>query len=281
VKKDQALPVVLVFAGNDPTGGAGIQADIEALSSMGCHAAPVITAITIQDTQDVKGYFPLDMSTITEQARAVLEDMPVAAVKIGMLGSVEAIEAIAAILEDYPDIPVIFDPVLTSGAGSELADDEMIGAICQLLLPKTTILVPNSLEARTLAREADVLDACAHEIMDMGCEYVLITGSHEQTEKVENIFYGNKRVLDSYGWERLEGSYHGSGCTLASAIAGLMAQGLDPLSAVHEAQEYTWKALQGGYRLGMGQLLPDRFFWAHTSEDLGYDDDEDSGPTLQ
>ncbi|MDH5257989.1 MAG: hydroxymethylpyrimidine/phosphomethylpyrimidine kinase [Gammaproteobacteria bacterium] len=274
MKNEQALPVVLVFAGNDPTGGAGIQADIETLASMGCHAAPVITAITIQDTQDVQGYFPLDMATIVEQARTVLEDMPIAAVKIGMLGSVDAIEAVATILEDYPGLPVIFDPVLASGGGAELADAEMIEEIVRLLLPKTTILVPNSLEARSLAREADVLDACAHELLDMGCEYVLITGSHEATEKVENIFYGNDRVLDSFSWERLEGSYHGSGCTLASAIAGLMAQGLDPLSAVHEAQEYTWKSLEGGYRIGMGQLLPDRFFWAHVGEDLNAEDEE-------
>jgi len=274
VKNEKALPVVLVFAGNDPTGGAGIQADIETLASMGCHAAPVITAITIQDTQDVKGYFPLDMSTIVEQARTVLEDMPVAAVKIGMLGSVDAIEAVATVLEDYPGLPVIFDPVLASGGGAELADEEMIELIGSLLLPKTTILVPNSLEARSLAREADVLDACAHELMDAGCEYVLITGSHEQTEHVENIFYGNARVLDTFVWDRLEGSYHGSGCTLASAIAGLMAQGLDPLSAVHEAQEFTWKSLQSGYRVGMGQLLPDRFFWAQTTEDLSHDDEE-------
>ena len=272
MNKDKALPIVLVFAGNDPTGGAGIQADIETLASMGCHAAPVITAITIQDTQDVKGYFPLDMATVLEQARTVLEDMPVAAIKIGMLGSVDAIEAVATILEDYPGLPVIFDPVLASGGGAELADSEMIDAIGELLLPKTTILVPNSLEARALAREADVLDACAHELMDTGCEYVLITGSHEQTEKVENIFYGNDRVLDTFSWERLEGTYHGSGCTLASAIAGLMAQGLDPLSAVHEAQEYTWKSLENGYRVGMGQLLPDRFFWAEANEDLAYDD---------
>jgi len=267
LKTDQTLPVVMVFAGNDPTGGAGIQADIESLASMGCRAAPVITAITIQDTVDVKGYFPLDMATITEQARTVLEDMPIAAFKIGMLGSVEAIEAIAAILEDYPDHPVIFDPVLASGSGEELADDEMIAAITQLLLPKSTIIVPNSLEARVLAREADVLDACAHELMDAGCEYVLITGSHEPTEKVENVLYGNDRVMDTFSWERLEGSYHGSGCTLASAIAGLIAQGLDPLSAVQEAQEYTYKSLLNSHRIGMGQLLPDRFFWAQTEDE--------------
>lgn len=264
---DNEIPVVMCFSGNDPTGGAGIQADIEALASMGCHAAPVITAITIQDTQDVQGFSPCDLTMITEQARAVLEDMPVAAFKIGLLGSAEAAEAIHTILRDYPAIPVVFDPVLASGAGTELADEDLKGAMCSLLLPQTTVFTPNSQEARELAHEADTLDACAHELMDLGAEYVLITGSHENTPKVVNTLYCNQRQLDSYSWERLPHNYHGSGCTLASAIAGLLAQGLDPMAAVHEAQQYTWHSLSAARRVGMGQYLPDRFFWAHSPDD--------------
>jgi hydroxymethylpyrimidine/phosphomethylpyrimidine kinase len=128
---------------------------------------------------------------IVEQARAVLEDMPVSAFKIGMLGSVEAAEAVHSILADYPDIPVVLDPVFAAGGGAPLADAELIDVINKLLLPVTTIAVPNSAEARLLAKEADVLEACAQEIMDTGCEYVLITGGHEPTEKVQNMFYGN------------------------------------------------------------------------------------------
>ncbi len=275
MSENQKLPIVLVLAGNDPTGGAGIQADIETLASMGCHAAPVITAITVQDTQNVTGYYPMDLSMIVEQARSVLEDMPVAAIKIGMLGSIEGIEAVSTIIQDYPNLPVVFDPILIAGGGTPLADDEMTSAMCSLLIPKSTVLVPNSNEARALAKEADTMDACAQELMDMGAEYVLVTGSHEQTEKVENIFYGNNRILDTFSWDRLPNQYHGSGCTLASAIAGLLAQGLDPLSAVHEAQEYTWKSLESGYRAGMGQFLPDRFFWAQSLEDGNKDEDGD------
>ena len=267
MKDNSSLPVVLVFAGNDPTGGAGIQADIESIASMGAHAAPVITSITVQDTQNVKSYFPLDLGGIVEQARAVLEDMPVSAIKIGMLGSLEAVEAVNSILVDYENVPVILDPVIAAGGGAPLVDGEMLDALCDLLLPKTTILVPNSMEARRLAREADVLEACAQELMDMGTEYVLVTGSHEQTEQVENYFYGNGRLIDSFSWERLPHTFHGSGCTLASCIAGLMAHRIDPLSAVYEAQEFTWKSLQAGYRAGMGQLLPNRFFWASEDED--------------
>ena len=265
----------MCFSGSDPSGGAGIQADIETLAGMGCHASPIITSITVQDTRNVKGYYPLDAAMIIEQARAVLEDMPVAAFKIGMLGSVEAAEAVQSVLVDYPDLPVILDPVFSAGGGAALADDDMIDVMKRLLLPITTIIVPNSEEARVLAKEADVLEACAMEIMDTGCEYVLITGGHEPTEKVQNMFYGNNRLLDSFEWERLPGSFHGSGCTLAAGVAGLMAHGLDPLSAVLEAQEYAWKSLKYASRLGMGQLMPNRFFWAQLEEADGEPEDDE------
>ncbi len=273
----QAFPAVMAFSGNDPTGGAGIQADIEALASMGCHAAPVITSLTIQDTQDIQGYVPIDASLLVQQARAVLEDMPIAAFKIGMLGSVEVIEAVHTILTDYADIPVVLDPVLVAGGGSEIADEEMIDAITSLLLPQTTILTPNSIEARILAHESDSLDACAQELLELGCDYVLVTGTHEATTEVTNTLYGNRRKLESFTWDRLPETYHGSGCTLASAIAGLIAQGMEPFTATHEAQEYTWESLRAGYRLGMGQHLPNRFFWARDEAEEEDDDDEREG----
>lgn len=256
------LPIVLTFAGNDPTGGAGLQADIETLASIGCHAAPVLTTVTVQDTQDVMRFGALDLSLITEQARAVLEDMPVMAFKIGLLGSTEAAEAIHSILVDYPDIPVVLDPILASGGGTDLADAEIYDAILTLLFPQATVVTPNSLEARALAPEADSLDACAQELLETGCEYLLITGSHENTREVVNSLYGNKRLLETYKWERLPHHYHGSGCTLSAAIAGLLAHGMEPFSALREAQEFTWEALRDAHRLGMGQYIPYRFFWA-------------------
>lgn len=260
------IPVVMTFAGNDPTGGAGIQADIEAIASMGAHAAPVITALTVQDTLNVMRFDPVDATVIIEQARAILEDMPVAAIKIGLTGSLENIEAIHTLLHDYPDIPVVCDPILRAGGGSRLTNDEMQIAMRELLFPYTTVLTPNSEEARTLAHEADTLDACAQELLDTGCELVLITGTHENSETVDNRLYGNHRLLETFSWERLPHSYHGSGCTLASAIAGLLAQGLEPFTAIHEAQEYTWESLKHGYRLGMGQYHPNRLFWARSDE---------------
>jgi hydroxymethylpyrimidine/phosphomethylpyrimidine kinase len=259
-------PVVLVFAGHDPSGGAGIQADIEALASQGCHAATVITALTVQDTRDVQDFRPLDAIELIAQARAVLEDMPVAAFKLGMLGSVENIEAIHTILNDYPEIPVVFDPVLASGGGTGLGGPELIEAMQVLLLPMTTVLTPNSPEARALARGADTLDACALSLLDTGTDYVLVTGTHEDSRHVDNRLYHEDRLLETFTWERLPGSYHGSGCTLASSLAGLLARGLDPFAAAHEAQDYTWNALRQGYRPGLGQQLPNRLFWTRDDD---------------
>ena len=261
------IPVVMCISGNDPTGGAGIQADIESVASMGCQAAPVISTLTVQDTRDVSHFDPVDSTLLIEQARAVLEDIPVSAFKLGMLGSVENVEAVHTLLTDYPSYPVVVDPILRAGGGSQLADEEMMDAYTELLLPLTTILTPNSQEARKLCPESDTLDACAQELLNFGCDYVLITGTHENTATVDNSLYGNMRHLETFSWERLEHSYHGSGCTLAAAIAGLLAHGLEPFTAVHEAQEFTWEALKAGYRVGMGQHQPNRLFWARGEEE--------------
>jgi hydroxymethylpyrimidine/phosphomethylpyrimidine kinase len=241
---------------------------------MGCHPLSVITAITVQDTAGVDDVMALDPEWVTDQARAVLEDMPVHVFKIGMLGSVEIITAIAEVISDYPDIPLVLDPVLASGRGDELASDDMVMAMRELLLPQVTIITPNSLEARRLAQddedEDDMpdLSQCADRLLQMGCEYVLITGTHENTSQVVNNLYGTGGVVRTDSWRRLEGSYHGSGCTLASAIAAALANGLPLAEGVYEAQEYTWQSLKAGFRPGMGQFLPDRLFWARDEPDV-------------
>jgi hydroxymethylpyrimidine/phosphomethylpyrimidine kinase len=266
-------PIVLAFAGTDPTGGAGIQADLLTLSSMGCHALSVITAITVQDTAGVEDVQAVDSDWVSDQARLVLEDMAVAAFKIGLMGSIENIAAIAEVVSDYPDVPLILDPVLTSGRGDDLATEDMVAAMRELLIPQTTILTPNSREARRLAAEDGEdneeleLEGCARKILAFGAEFVLITGTHENTPKVVNTLYGSQGVVRSDSWERLPGSFHGSGCTLAAAIAATLANGLEIPEAVREAQEYTWQTLNAGFRPGMGQHIPDRFFWARESDD--------------
>lgn len=261
-------PIVLVFAATDPSGGAGLQADILTLSSMGCHPLSVVTALTVQDTLGVDDVNPVEAEWVAEQARCVLEDMPVSAFKIGLLGSVEQIAEIAEVVSDYPDVPLVLDPVLASGRGEELVSDEMVHALKELLIPQTTVLTPNSLETRRLAardgEDADGLELaeCARRLIASGCEYVLVTGTHENTPQVVNTLYGPNGVVRSDAWQRLPGSYHGSGCTLASAIAATLANGLEVPDAVKDAQEYTWQALKAAFRPGMGQHIPDRLFWA-------------------
>ncbi|SFN68621.1 bifunctional hydroxymethylpyrimidine kinase/phosphomethylpyrimidine kinase [Nitrosospira briensis] len=269
----QPPPAVLSFAASDSTGGAGIQADILTLASMGCHPLTVITAITVQDTAGVEDVMALDPEWVADQARAVLEDMPVHVFKIGLLGSVEIITAIAEVVSDYPDIPLVLDPVLASGRGDELASEEMVAAMRELLLPQATIITPNSIEARRLAQDDEDdddtpgLSQCASRLLHMGCEYVLITGTHENTSQVVNHLYSAGGVVRADTWDRLAGSYHGSGCTLASAIAAALANGLPIADGVYEAQEYTWQSLKAGFRPGMGQHLPDRLFWARDDND--------------
>lgn len=269
----EPFPLVMSFAATDPSGGAGLQADILTISSMGCHPLSVVTAVTVQDTSGVDGVLPIDSEWVADQARALLEDVPVAAFKIGLLGSVENIAAIAEVLSDYPDIPLVLDPVLASGRGDELANEDMLDAMRELLIPQTTIITPNSIEARRLALNEDIedddpsLDECAGRILRMGCEFVLVTGTHEQTSKVINTLYGEQGIISSDKWARLPGIYHGSGCTLAAAISALLAQGVAVPDAVKEAQEYTWQTLSAGFRPGMGQHIPDRLFWARNDED--------------
>jgi hydroxymethylpyrimidine/phosphomethylpyrimidine kinase len=271
--KRDTPPIVLTFAASDPSGGAGLQADILTLSSMGCHPLSVVTAITVQDTLGVEDIFALDAEWIVDQARCLLEDMPVAVFKVGLIGSVENVAAIAEVVADYPDIPLILDPVLASGRGDELANDDMLAAMQEMLIPQTTLITPNSLEARRIALldrdgEDDLsLDKCAQHIIDLGCEFVLITGTHENTPQVVNTLYDERGKVRSDTWQRLPASYHGSGCTLASAIAASIAHGLDIPEAVKEAQEFTWQTLSAGFRPGMGQFIPNRLFWARDEGD--------------
>jgi hydroxymethylpyrimidine/phosphomethylpyrimidine kinase len=274
------FPAVLTFAATDPSGGAGLQADLLTLASMGCHPLSVVTAITVQDTSGVEGIQSIDADWVSDQARAILEDIPIAAFKIGVMGSVENIAAIAEIVSDYPEIPLVFDPVLASTRGDEFASEDALEAMRQMIVPQTTVLTPNTLELLRLALGEDEdrvpADKLARRLTDMGAEYVLVTGTHDSTLDVINTLYGDSGVMRSDRWQRLAGSYHGSGCTLASAIAATIARGLDIEEAVREAQDYTWHSLKFGFRPGMGQFIPDRMFWARDEDETESADQPDT-----
>ncbi|MBL4821572.1 MAG: hydroxymethylpyrimidine/phosphomethylpyrimidine kinase [Gammaproteobacteria bacterium] len=254
-------PNVMCFSGLDPTGGAGIQADIETLFSTGCHCLPIVTAITVQNTQNASNITPTDPALIVQQARAVLEDIPVQCFKIGLLGDVAAIEVLHTLLRDYPDIPVVLDPVIRAGGGFAFGSANTIDAIRSLLLPVTTVLTPNIDEIMQLAPTADSAEACANEILESGCQHILLTGTHAATKDVVNKFFSSHEEFTLFSWPRLEHSYHGSGCTLAASLAGYLAHGLTLRDAVQQSQRFTWEALNHGSRIGLGQHIPNRSAW--------------------
>ena len=270
----KSLPKVMTFSATDPTGGAGLQADILTISSLGCHPVSIATGFTVQDTIGVNKLIPIDSELVNDQARFILEDMEVDIFKLGLLGSKENITTIAEIISDYPDIPLIIDPVLASGRGDEFTDIEARNMMMELLFPESLLITPNSLEARQLTCNEEensdlAIEVCADRFKEMGCENILITGTHENTENVINTLYNSSNQIIPYHWDRLPGSYHGSGCTLAAAISAYYALGLSIDEAVEEAQHFTWQTLKNGFKPGMGQLIPNRFFRDSDFEDNG------------
>lgn len=251
-------PVVLVIAGNDPSGGAGLTADTQAITALGAHPAPVVTALTVQDTVNAYRIEAESAQLVAAQAETVLQDMPVAAIKLGLLATAETGRAVAQLLRAHPGIPVVLDPVLVAAGGAALAEDALVAVYLDALLRMATVATPNAAESRRLAPRAADATACAAELLARGALHVLVKGADEATLEVTNTLYSRDGGSQAFTWPRLPGNYHGSGCTLASAIATRLAQGRTVPQAVAEAQAYTWKALQQGWRLGHGQTIPNR-----------------------
>lgn len=264
--KPPKLPVVLSFNVHDSTGATGTSADIEAISSQACRSSSVVTCLSVQDSQMVSSLIPIDADIIVQSARAVLEDTPVDAIKIGLIGSDEGVEVIDEILKDYTDIPVVYDPMLLSSSGMELAEDDVIDASRELLIPHASIMTLSGEEAGMLLPEADNPAAMMNGLMDKGCDHILLSGRREAGENVINTLYHNYRIIEQFEWPRLTHEFYGAGCTLSAALAALLAQGLDCLSACQEAQSYCWQCLKHASRYGMGQFQPNRFYWMHEDE---------------
>jgi hydroxymethylpyrimidine/phosphomethylpyrimidine kinase len=243
-------PLVLTFAASDPTGGAGLQADLLTLAALGCHPLSVLTGVTVQDTSGVEHLEAIDARLVTRQAERVLAESTISALKCGVLASAENVRAVADIAAQHAHVPLVVDPVLASGRGDALADDAVLKAL-GLLIAKATVATPNTLEAKRLGGVA--------RLLELGCRYVLLTGTHDDTAEVSNKLYAREGLVREDRWKRLPGSYHGSGCTLASALAAQLAKGHAVPEAAREAQEFTWRSLAAGLRTGAGQMLPDRF----------------------
>lgn len=253
----QQQPTVLVFAGHDPSGGAGICADVEAIHANGAHAATLITAHTVQDTQQVHRFVPADPALLEEQACVLLADMRIQVIKIGMVGTTAVVEAIHTVLSEHADIPVVFDPVMAGGGGGLLMENEVREAILELLVPRSVLVTPNSVEARRLA-QADDLDTCGQDLLQYGCRHVLIKGAHESTNDIVHHFYSTAQPPQHLHYPRLPHTYRGTGCTFAASIAAHIAHGEPVINAVQLAQQYTYRTLQQAYAIGQGQLIPRR-----------------------
>ncbi|MFK8069157.1 MAG: bifunctional hydroxymethylpyrimidine kinase/phosphomethylpyrimidine kinase [Gammaproteobacteria bacterium] len=244
--------VVLVFAGHDPTGGAGIQADIETIAALGGHCCPIITTQTIQNTESFIQAEAVNPEWIKRQTDHLLKDIKPDAIKIGLITDQKVVEFIAQIIKLFPHIPIVFDPVLQSGSGSDLSDDRLIKSFQSQLLPLVTILIPNQNEAKLLSGKND-LDEAAKDLIKRGCKQVLITGTDVAKDQIEHRHYDQKSLINSLSCEKVPGTFHGSGCTLSSAIAIKLAQGLDTKTAMTEAHDFTLKAIESGHQIGKGQ----------------------------
>jgi len=249
-------PNVLVIAGHDPSGGAGIQADIEVIHSLGGLAATLITGLTVQNTQNVRGFELVSVDLLERQAACLLEDMTFSAVKIGMTGSPAIVRFIARLLDQLPGVPVVLDPVLAAEAGGSLGDKSVPEVLLSELFPRAILATPNLPEAEGLAKASGVQN-CGPILVSHGCANVLITGTHDDTDAVHNHLFSASGVRD-WSWPRLPGSFHGSGCTLAAACAALLARGLPLEQALTDAQDYVHRTLQKAWPAGRGQLVPDR-----------------------
>jgi hydroxymethylpyrimidine/phosphomethylpyrimidine kinase len=259
---------VLTFGVSDPVGALGIQGDLAAFAAQGCHALTVATAILVADSARVEDLQEVDPDWVMDQARVLLEDMPVAAFKVGSLASIEQASAIAEIVSDYTEVPLILDPFLSSLPDSGLLDEDMVAAIRQILVPQSTLLMVSQVELARMAeawREGggtDPLEEIATDLVASGCEYVLVTGTSADGGGRSNTLFGGEGAVAQVGWQHLPGPFIGAGSTLSAAITALMARGFSAEEALRRAQEYTSGALQHAQRFGMGKLVPNKFYRA-------------------
>jgi hydroxymethylpyrimidine/phosphomethylpyrimidine kinase len=251
-------PVVLILAGNDPSGGAGIGADAQAVTALGAHPAPVITALTVQDTRDAYAVEPVSTKLVVDQAEAVLADLPVAAIKLGLLGTPAIGRAVAELLARHPGIPVVIDPVLFAAGGAALAEAAVVEVYLERLLPRATVLTPNAQESRRLAPTAATPEARGQALLARGARWVLVKGGDEDTPAVHDLLLGPEGTTQAFVAPRLAGRFHGSGCSLASAIAARLAHGDAVPAAVATAQAEVHRWLAASWALGRGQRIPAR-----------------------
>lgn len=250
-------PPVLAIGGHDPSGGAGILADAQTILALGAWPLTLITCLTAQNTQCIKQVSYQPIQAFQQQLETLLADFQPAAIKLGVLGDMAIQETVANLLNRNKNLPVILDPVLASTSGTDFSSAELLAHLKEHIIPFCTLITPNLPELDRLIPGDDSLEAKAEQLLKLGCKAVLVTGTHNQTHTVKNLLFthsGSEPTINR--WQRLDGEFHGSGCTLASALAALLARGEALATASVKAQDYTWRSLEKALKLTEGQLLP-------------------------
>ena len=256
--KKYKYPAVLTIAGSDSGGGAGIQADLKTFSALGCFGTSAITAITVQNTLGVSGIHSIPPSIVEAQIRAVMDDIKPSAVKIGMVHSVELAKAIAVALRDYPQVPVVMDPVMVATSGDKLIEDSTIAVLISELFPLAEVVTPNLDEAQILAgmpiNTLDEMKIAAGKILETGCKSVLLKGGHLKGTRLFDVFMNQVGIEQVYEMPAIDSNNtHGTGCTLSSAIAAFLARQQDLGNAIKNAKEYIHLAIENGKDVETGE----------------------------
>lgn len=249
-------PKVLVLAGLDPSGGAGLQTDILCCSYFGCHALPLMTANTIQDTANIYGFKSEDSLWIVAQLQQLLTDITPDVIKIGALGSGDMVAPLCDVLRQL-DCPIVYDPVLRAGGGGHLSDEHLVHAVQLHLLPITYLCTPNLPELFALGGTDDEA-AAINQTIKTGCRNILVTGGHDQNERRSNRLYDGQTLAYQWYWERIAGEYRGTGCAMATSIAALLACGNTLSSSCEQAMAYLSASIKQAYTIGSSQQVPQR-----------------------
>lgn len=251
-------PIALTVAGSDPSGGAGIQADLKTFSALGVYGASVITALTAQNTIGVSGVFAIPPDFIAAEFRSVVSDLSVAAIKTGMLGDVATVEIVASLLAETESTPVVVDPVMVATSGDVLLRSDAIDALRSLLIPRAALVTPNIPEAsrlldRPAAETEGEMCAQAEALMRLGCSAVLLKGGHGAGKDVVDILFDGKTHFAFRLPHIVTNNTHGTGCTLSAAIAAGLAMGKSMEAAVGDAKAFVWHALSAGAPMKIGR----------------------------
>lgn len=250
-------PVLLTINSHDPSGGAGVVADVETANSLGCHCVSAITALNVRDTQNLKDRQSTSASLLIEQVRVALEDSVVTAIKIGDVATIAQAEVIHTILGEYRDIPVVLDPVLHHGA----EDGDVNAAVRLLLFPRASVSILSTEHVGKLSTCGDSISASVQELLEFGCDQILVTVTGNEQNKISNRLYSTRGIDKEYSWEALTNTFHGAGSTLSAAVTAYLAHGFDLLESLQQGQQFAWHAMSQARRVGMGGLIPDRLFW--------------------